>query len=57
MAVPAVSADSRVVSIICDKSAEVVSKDIPALSAMEAVFVIAVEISSTLDAVIEASFE
>jgi hypothetical protein len=56
-AVPAVSADSRVVSIIYAKNAAVVSNSIPALCARDATFVIAVEISSTLDAVFAASSE
>jgi hypothetical protein len=56
-AVPAVSADSRVVSIIYAKNAEVVSKSILALCANDATFVIAVEISSTLEADIAANFE
>jgi len=56
-AVPAVSADSRVVSIIYAKKAAVVSNSIFALLAREATLVIAVEISSTLDAVFAASSE
>jgi len=56
-AVPAVSADSRVVSIIYAKNAAVVSNSIPALCAKDATFVIAVEISSTSEAVIAANFE
>jgi hypothetical protein len=57
IAVPAVSADSLVVSMICDKKAAVVSNSIPAEDAIEAVFVIAEEISSTSAAVIAASSE
>jgi len=56
-AVPAVSADSRVVSIIYAKNAAVVSNSIFALWARDATFVIAVEISSTFDAVFAASSE
>ena len=57
IAVPAVSADSRVVSIICDKKAAVVSNSIFAESAIDAVFVIAVAISLVSAAVIAASCE
>jgi hypothetical protein len=43
--------------MICDKNAAVVSNSIPAEDAIEAVFVIAEEISLTSEAVIAASFE
>jgi len=56
-AVPAVSGDSCVVSIIYVKNAEVVSNSIPADLASEATLVIAVEISSTLAAALAARAE
>jgi hypothetical protein len=43
--------------MICDKKAAVVSNSIPAECAMDAVFVIAFEISSTSAAVIAANYE
>ena len=56
-AVPAVSADSRVVSMIWDKNAAVVSNSILALWAKDATLVIATEISWVSEAVIAANSE